>query len=509
MRYQWKNQNSGSITVCSPDFIPVRKVLSGGLAGSWYKAEKSLLDQEIREQIRRSLLPEHLSGEKPSAVILPHAGYDFSLSTASYALKMLQDFQYEKVIILGPSHRVYLPGQLCVPDRGEAFAIPGGSVPVDREGIRRLRQKGSSVIASDSVQEAEHSIQVLLPMLRCILGDTFTVLPVITGVLSDEDARRGGDMLRELLTPETLLVISTDFTHYGRAFNYTPFRGEQNVGKKIEELDLGVFDRIARKDRTAFGEYIRETGATVCGEGALRILLSMLGEKQKVEKLCYTNSSAETRDYSHCVSYLSAVVTGEWENPEKTACTDFFSPEEKKVLLKMARNAIEYVFEHRKAPPADLFRDQAPESALQKCGCFVTLHLDGNLRGCIGEIEPYRSVYEAVTARAVDASFRDSRFRPLTPGELADVTLEISVLTPPREVSSYQEIRIGQHGMTLSLNGRSAVFLPQVAPEQGWSLEETLHYLSLKAGLSADAWKDPRTVFTVFEAIVFHEEETD
>ena len=504
MTYQWKSQSNKSFTVCSPDFVPVHKILSGGLAGSWDKADRILLDQEIFARIRECSLPEHLEGKKPSAVILPHAGYDYSLSAASYVLKMLRNFRYEKVIILGPSHRVYLPGQLCVPDRGEAFAVPGGNVPVDREGITRLKKESSFVTGNDSIHETEHSLQVLLPMLRSVLGESFTVLPVITGVLSDDDACRAGEMLRDLLTAETLLVISTDFTHYGAAFRYTPFR--ENTGEKIAQLDLGALDRITGKDLPGFSRYIRETGATICGEAPLRILLSLLGKEQKVEKLCYTNSAAESCDYSHCVSYLSAVVTGEWEKREPPSGSGIFSPEDQKILLGMARHAIAYVFEHRKAPAPDLFRDQAPVSSLQKCGCFVTLNLEGNLRGCIGEIEPCRSVYEAVTARAVDAAFRDPRFRQLTPGELRDVTIEISILTPSREISSYKEIRIGQHGMTLSLDGHSAVFLPQVAPEQGWSLEETLQALSLKAGLPASAWKDPRTVFTVFEAVVFHEE---
>ena len=505
MSYQW-NSGTGyeSITVRSQDFAAARKVLGGGLAGAWYKAEKSLLDQEIRQKICHCPLPESLKGKRPACVILPHAGYDYSLDTAAYALKMLQDFRYERVIILGPSHRVYLPGKLCVPDSGEAFAVPGGNVAMDTEGIAYLKENSTLFTADDSIHEGEHSVQVLLPMLRSVLGESWKVLPVIAGVLSDEDACRAAEMLRPLLTEDTLLVVSSDFTHYGKAFHYTPF--PENTAEKIALLDLGAFDLIAGKDPAAFGDYIKETGATICGEAPLRIMLSLLGKNQSVEKLHYTTSSAQSGDYSHCVSYLSAVVTGEWEMPSPE---DFLLPEDKRSLLSMARKAIEFVFEHREAPRPDQFRDLAPESALRKCGCFVTLTLDGALRGCIGEIAPYRSLYEAVTARAVDAAFRDNRFRQLTPGELRDVRIEISVLTPPHPVSSFRQIRIGQHGMTLSLNGNSAVFLPQVAPEQGWTLEETLHYLSMKAGLPPDAWKDPRTRFSVFEAIVFHEDGVD
>ena len=135
----------------------------------------------------------------------------------------------------------------------------------------------------------------------------------------------------------------------------------------------------------------------------------------------------------------------------------------------------------------------------------MTLNIGDNLRGCIGEIEPFRELYQAVTARAVDSAFRDPRFPQLSPEELRRVTIEISALTPAKPVASWKEIVIGKHGMTITKNGRSAVFLPQVAPEQGWDLAETLTYLSRKAGLAEDAWKMPDAKFTVFEAIVFHE----
>ena len=116
-----------------------------------------------------------------------------------------------------------------------------------------------------------------------------------------------------------------------------------------------------------------------------------------------------------------------------------------------------------------------------------------------------RPLYQAVTARAVDSAFRDPRFPQLSPDEFRRVEIEVSALTPSRPVKSWQEIEIGRHGMTITKDGRSAVFLPQVAPEQGWNLEQTLTYLSRKAGLSGDAWRSPDASFTVFEAIVFKE----
>jgi AmmeMemoRadiSam system protein A len=139
-------------------------------------------------------------------------------------------------------------------------------------------------------------------------------------------------------------------------------------------------------------------------------------------------------------------------------------------------------------------------------GAFVTLNdkASGALRGCIGEILPMRPLVEAVAARAVDAARRDPRFTPVSERELGEIRVEVSALTPPRRVASWRDIVLGRDGMTLEKDGCFAVFLPQVAPEQGWDLPTTLSYLSQKAGLPADAWKAGAT-FETFQAEVFHE----
>ncbi|NMA43016.1 MAG: AmmeMemoRadiSam system protein A [Oligosphaeraceae bacterium] len=182
--------------------------------------------------------------------------------------------------------------------------------------------------------------------------------------------------------------------------------------------------------------------------------------------------------------------------------------EDKKLLLSFARRAITRALTERRECPADAFAAEASANMRRKMACFVTLNRrsTGALRGCIGEIRAFRPLYESVTARAQDAAFSDSRFSPLTAKELDDIVIEISALTPERSVSSYKDIIIGRHGMILSLHGRSAVFLPQVAPELGWDLETTLSELACKAGLPWDAWKSSAAKFSVFEAIVFSED---
>ena len=139
-------------------------------------------------------------------------------------------------------------------------------------------------------------------------------------------------------------------------------------------------------------------------------------------------------------------------------------------------------------------------------GAFVTLNdrVTGALRGCIGEIMPMRPLAEAVAGRAVDSALHDPRFMPVMERELGGLRVEVSALTPPKPVESWRDIVLGRDGMTLEKDGAFAVFLPQVAPEQGWDLATTLSYLSQKAGLSPDAWRKGAK-FETFQAEVFHE----
>jgi AmmeMemoRadiSam system protein A len=155
--------------------------------------------------------------------------------------------------------------------------------------------------------------------------------------------------------------------------------------------------------------------------------------------------------------------------------------------------------------------DRRLEPAARR-GVFVTLLRSAagegageeELRGCIGRIEPDLPLEEAVCEAAVDAALHDDRFEPVTLDELGRIEIEVTVLSRPRPVASWREIVIGAHGIILEKDRRRALFLPQVATEQGWSLEETLAALSRKAGLGVAAWKENAS-FSVFTGQVFRE----
>lgn len=178
-------------------------------------------------------------------------------------------------------------------------------------------------------------------------------------------------------------------------------------------------------------------------------------------------------------------------------------------LLRIARESIgqEMAKRHRGAAGHARTRGEGNSDAPpeQKGGAFVTLRIDGELRGCIGYIEypgPVRVVVEDVARKA---AFDDPRFDPLLPEELDQVTIEISVLTPMRRITSPEEITVGNDGLVIEMRGHRGLLLPQVATEYGWDVEEFLGNTCRKAGLPMDAWRDPRAVLYAFSAQVFGE----
>ena len=488
---------SGSVRSRQPEESP--RVFTSPLAGSWYPADK----QELTDQIDTYLLT--VSGERLKdvcALILPHAGYRWSGPTAAHAVGQLQPQSFQRVLVIGPSHRVPMPNVASVPDFTH-YATPLGRVPLDRPFMAQLR-KHPEFQNIPSAHEQEHSVQIELPMLQRVLGD-FLFVPIVVGELDLPTLRRMGSILGELVDSKTLVVASSDFTHYGANFQYVPFTDD--VPDKLKNLDDGAIELLCNKDVAGWFDYIKKTEATICGRYAIGVLLSMLPAEAKVHQLHYDTSGRMLGDYSSSVSYSALAVTGKWPRSEWIAPaeeTPRLSADEQQRLLGLARGTLTYALEHREMPAAQQLGVDITPAMEQIAGAFVTLVKHGQLRGCVGQVIPDQPLYETVMRHAIHAGLNDRRFPPVKASELDDIEFEVSVLTPPRRVASPSEITIGVHGIILNKSGCSSLFLPQVAPQQGWDLETTLAQLSQKAGLPPDAWRSGSS-FEVFEAIVFGE----
>lgn len=179
---------------------------------------------------------------------------------------------------------------------------------------------------------------------------------------------------------------------------------------------------------------------------------------------------------------------------------------EKSFLLDLARQAVAQAVRNQEPPDPQLLATEAgielePRLAAKR-GAFVTLHRDGQLRGCIGYIEGHLPLVDAVAHNGRAAATQDTRFPPVTVAELPLLDIEVSALTPLQTVARPEDIVVGRHGILLEKQGHKAVFLPQVASEQGWDLATTLGHLALKAGLGPHDWQED-ALFQVFEAEVF------
>lgn len=174
---------------------------------------------------------------------------------------------------------------------------------------------------------------------------------------------------------------------------------------------------------------------------------------------------------------------------------------EKKTLLKLARDTVGNFVRDGNRPPLP----DAKGNLGTVTGAFVTIHKKGQLRGCIGNMVGRAPLIETIQEMAIAASTQDSRFNPVTPDEVPDIDIEISVLSPMKRIKDVNEIEIGKHGILMGRGWSQGVLLPQVATEQGWDREAFLMNTCLKAGLPPDAWKDQETIIEIFSAQVFGE----
>lgn len=173
----------------------------------------------------------------------------------------------------------------------------------------------------------------------------------------------------------------------------------------------------------------------------------------------------------------------------------------KKEALALARWSLEWQICGNQTPKPDLTGRVFKE----KRGSFVTLRHQGELRGCVGRVEPISTLGDEIVDLALSAAVRDPRFPPVSSGEVEELTIEISILTPPEIVKNILDIQIGEHGLIIERNHNRGLLLPQVAVEEGWGIERFLEHSCLKADLPSNAWKDPKTVIYRFSATVFSE----
>jgi len=286
----------------SPQAQPREAIMrKSPIAGSWYPGSPEKLRALVNRLLDSAALPS-LAG-RPCGVISPHAGIQYSGQAAAYGFKALRGSGIRRVILLGPSHYTYMRG--IAPSGVDSYETPLGTVPVDRSICDALRRH-SLFQGPHHAEMPEHSLEMQLPFLQTVLGD-FTLVPLVVGELSGNDYEEAARVLRPYLDRETVVVASSDFTHYGGRFGYVPFR--DNVKQNLERLDGGAIKKIIARDFSGFMNYLDETGATICGARPIGILLKLLPGTASGTLLNYYTSGDLLQDFTDSVSYASIIFT--------------------------------------------------------------------------------------------------------------------------------------------------------------------------------------------------------
>ena len=445
-------------------------VRPAAVAGTFYPGNARALADEVDTLLGGAAALAPRVGF-PKALIVPHAGYLYSGAVAAGAYDAVRPARgvVHRVVLLGPVHRVAVRGLAAPSD--DAFATPLGSIPIDREAIASLRDL-PQVVSSDAAHALEHSLEVQLPFLQKTLG-SFSLVPLAVGMANVAEVAQVIERLWG--GSETLIVISTDLSHY-------------HSYEEARRIDGQTISRI-----TAFATDLDHEEA--CGATPLNGLLSLSKRKNLSLKLLAACNSGDTAGGRDRVVGYSAFGLYEGGAPSLD--------EAGKALIALARNAIE----------TRLFETKEVESDapwLQECGAtFVTLTKDGQLRGCIGSLEVARPLAMDVAENALGAAFRDPRFPRLAADEWPRCRVEVSMLSAPKrmefadEADLLAQLEPGVDGIILEADGRRATFLPQVwesLPDKRAFMAE----LVKKAGLPADT-RLGRCRISRYRVAKFHE----
>jgi len=481
---------------------PVRTATDDGVrppavAGQFYPRDANALGEAIDTYLASARAP---SAARPVALVVPHAGYAFSGQIAADAYRQAVGHDYDTVVILGTNHTDASFRRIAL-YRGRGFRTPLGVAEIDTALAAALVGEDPDVVWHNETHAHEHSVEVQVPFVQRLFPGA-KILPLVVATPDPGVCARLGRALARLVGDRrALIVASSDLSHYPAAPD----------ARRIDRETLGA---IARMDATAVettladaprrGVHELVTGA--CGEAPILVAIAAahaLGVTHG-RIVSYANSADSPAGDPRRVVGYGAVAFASGDDglngdggvgPVAAGTAAPLSDGDKRALLDYAKQTIERFVRTGTAP---LSRD-VDAALLQRRGAFVTLREHGELRGCVGRLIPDGPLHWLVGAVALQAATSDPRFSPVRTKELANLEVEVSILTPLREIASPAEIVLGRDGVVMVKDGKSAVFLPEVAADEGWSRDMLLDNLSLKAGLPADAWRAGAR-FAVFQS---------
>lgn len=441
-------------------YATMNSVRPPAVAGAFYPGACA----DLRSQLSTLLASARTADERrPKALIAPHAGYIYSgpVAASAYACLAPHRDAYSRVVLLGPAHRVRLRG-LALP-ASTSFATPLGEILLDREAEQALRAL-PQICISDQAHALEHSLEVHLPFLQQTLS-SFALVPLAVGEASVGEVAEVLDLL--WAGDETLIVVSSDLSHY------LPYWQARHVDEQTARMILRLAPTLNHEQ--------------ACGATPVNGLLHTAQRRGlRPQMLDLRNSGDTAGDKNRVVGYASFAFYDDAAERQADKPASGLSQADGNLLVTIARSAIVDRF--------GLYFSETQAAFLHRPGaCFVTLHKEGRLRGCIGSLVPQRSLFDDVQANARAAAFQDPRFEPLRFEELSSTQVEVSVLSAQQPLTFVDEddalaqLRPHVDGVVLEFGRHRGTFLPQVwdnMPDPRRFLAE----LKRKAGLAPDFW---------------------
>ncbi len=462
-------------------------------AGQFYPADP----EELKSQLNGFLDKAEVIETKGDllALIVPHAGYDYSGQVAADGFKQLAGKKIETVILIGNSHQEQFDG-ISVFNQGY-FKTPLGEIEIDTDLAEKIMGESQKIFFKESTHRFEHSLEVELPFLQMVLGNNFKIIPFLFGNSQKEDYRVLAEAIaKHIGGKNVLLVASSDLSHY------PSYEDAQKAdARTIKAILSGQVAELEKTIEDLEKENIANVVTFACGIDAIKTIM-LVAEEQGIDEiklLKYANSGdVEIGDKSQVVGYAAIGFFG-----QRTTDLIELNKEEQEELLTIARSSVETFIKTGKLPE---FNVQSP-ALNRNLGAFVTIKKNNQLRGCIGLFSPSNyPLYQVVSQMAVAAATQDSRFLPVSQEELPELKYEISVLSDLEKIDDWQKIELAKHGVEIKQGTKRGVFLPQVARENNWDLTTFLSQLCFqKAGLPADCYKDKETEISIFTAQIFEE----
>ncbi len=469
-------------------------------AGRYYSADKVTLTNDITKLFTDCKKIKETGTVR--AIIVPHAGYVYSGKIAASGFSATpRNKEYKNIFIIGSSHVMAFDGA-SVYNTGD-FVTPFGKAIVNKEIANKLIEDSKVFKFPTDAHKQDHNLEVQIPLIQHYYTRTPMIVPIVIGTTNNNTIKAIAAALKPWFTDENLFVISSDFSHYP---SYKDAIENDNLtAAGLISGDQDTFLAALKKNSS---RNIPGLQTSMCGWTSGLALLDLAEGNDNLEfkKIDYCNSGdSPYGNKDEVVGYhaIAMVEKNQKQKNKSKASEEFsFTKEEKDMLFSIARNSIRtMLYESKRFNPDE---EKIPESLKKPFGAFVTLKINGTLRGCIGRFISTDPLYEVVRQSAIASAFEDPRFKPLNKADYEETDVEITIIGPLKRISNINEIVLGKHGIYIKKDFRSGTMLPQVATENGWTVEQFLGYTSRdKAGLGWDGWKNAE--LSIYEGLVLEE----